>query len=65
MQEYVWRLCLCGMSERDASVIVSDFERDNDLKGLAAYLVEFERLHAEAMKYVEIIQPKSCKSSCG
>lgn len=53
MQEYIDRLCLCGIRKDDAWVLVNDFLRELDWNGLADYVNELEKVHRELTGYVD------------
>lgn len=51
---YLGRLCNAGMSRQDATIIIRDFHRENDISGLVAYIEEYERV-----AYVDKVESKS------
>ena len=52
--EYVERLMSCGLDETDASVLVGDFMRSHDYRGLVDYVAQMELLHAINAKYEQL-----------
>lgn len=52
--EYVERLMSCGLCETDASVLVADFCRGHDYRGLVDYVAQLELLHAINKKYEQL-----------
>lgn len=50
MQYYVDRLCSLGLSRADAALIVRDFMKELDVKGLRAYIDELEQIRGRLIK---------------
>ena len=53
MQEYIERLCACGMRVDDAFIVCNDFGRELDYDGLVAYVEQYETIHEMLNAYVD------------
>lgn len=53
MQEYIMRLCRCGMRIDDAYTVVNDFCRELDIDGLKDYVEQYEVAHKIVKAYVD------------
>lgn len=53
MQDYIMRLCKCGMRIDDAYTVVNDFFRELDFDGLAEYISQQETIRSIIDQYVD------------
>lgn len=52
MNEYIDRLCRCGMRVDDAYTVCNDFYRELDFDGLKEYVKQKETIHQIVNDYV-------------
>lgn len=53
MQDYIMRLCKCGMRIDDAYTVVNDFFRELDFDGLTDYVKQYETITEILNAYVD------------